>query len=210
MKEQPAQLQFNDVVFTSKKRTIKQLKAKLHRILVPFFSTIKEKEYQVSKLDSRFDLKKAWKDWSGDQEFVVAAKKLNDDNLTLEDAEIADTDYLLFESKIISNWFVKYADDIEKLKRSSNSRDSGIMVTNDMKTFPPGAKKGLTGLQNLGNTCFMNSAIQCLSNTYELTSYFLTNEYEKDINSANPLGAGNNKFLVFTLKEANLLLLTVG
>ena len=50
------------------------------------------------------------------------------------------------------------------------------------------SKHGLTGSINLGNTCYMNSAIACLSNTLELTNYFLTRKYEKDINENNQAG----------------------
>ncbi|KAI1890188.1 hypothetical protein AGOR_G00171110 [Albula goreensis] len=43
--------------------------------------------------------------------------------------------------------------------------------------------QGLVGLRNLGNTCFMNSIIQCLSNTHNLRDYCLHNSHRRDLNN---------------------------
>ena len=68
------------------------------------------------------------------------------------------------------------------------------------------SKKGLCGLRNLGNTCFMNSGLQCLSHIKELTDYFLSGEYQKHINKTNPLGTQGELSLEYAKMIKNLWL----
>ena len=75
----------------------------------------------------------------------------------------------LYKSK-----FTRYDTNLEKFKNDLNLENN----------------HGVCGSINLGNTCFMNSSIACLSNCSELTEYFLRKIYTEDINKSNIDGAG--------------------
>jgi len=78
--------------------------------------------------------------------------------------------------------------DSQKIDHISPFTRTIIDVRDLERILKKGSNHGVCGGHNLGNTCFMNSSIACLSNCTELTTYFLTGKYEKAINKKNKLG----------------------
>jgi len=80
---------------------------------------------------------------------------------------------------------------INNIENNYNNNERDVRRRNN--SMPPINKKPielyiqptLIGLNNIGATCYMNATLQCLSQTEDLTNYFLLKKSEKYINSIN-------------------------
>uniref|UniRef100_A0A9J8CMM4 ubiquitinyl hydrolase 1 n=1 Tax=Cyprinus carpio carpio TaxID=630221 RepID=A0A9J8CMM4_CYPCA len=99
---------------------------------------------------------------------------LDDEDHTLESLKILDEQHLVIE---VRNKDMSWPEEMSFIANSSKI---------DRHKVP--TEKGATGLSNLGNTCFMNSSIQCVSNTKSLTEYFISGRHLYELNRTNPIG----------------------
>lgn len=70
-------------------------------------------------------------------------------------------------------------------KEAGNSSD---LSRSDFVTVVNIGRRGRVGLQNLGNSCYLNSILQCLSHIQPLTSFFLSNAYVGEVNEGSLFG----------------------
>ncbi|XP_059089998.1 ubiquitin carboxyl-terminal hydrolase 8-like [Tigriopus californicus] len=70
---------------------------------------------------------------------------------------------------------------IDRLAKPGMSSSFGG-ARNFQPVWKSNQEKGLTGLKNLGNTCYMNSVLQCMSNFPILAQFFMESNFQKQIN----------------------------
>ncbi|XP_071439299.1 ubiquitin carboxyl-terminal hydrolase 15-like [Hetaerina americana] len=109
----------------------------------------------------------------------IQCEPLNKLDKTIQEVGISQGQTIVVETPTAKGaWAAK------PLRESNVSPNTGA---NERRQAP---QPGICGLWNLGNTCFMNSVLQCMSNCPPITDYFLNGEHHRELNTNNPLGMG--------------------
>ena len=189
------------IVYESRYSTVEQLKERLADIKRKDQTNVRLWKASIPKQFNEF-YQNNLKEYQMDGEIKIDGELLKQRYSKIVDINISMDDFIIVEWK----WDSKFIFILEESKndvaktaiKSIKMEEVKIKLENydplrflkiDLRSmFHNNSNQGLCGLSNLGNTWFMNSALQWLSNTTELTKYFISGWYINEINYENPLG----------------------
>lgn len=106
----------------------------------------------------------------------------------------------------LTSWFgPKKPEDLSKLSfeelRDKNRERREVLLENfaQMPIAEHKLSRGLVGLSNMGNTCYMNAALQCITKTADLRDYLLQMKWFPELNAVSAMGTEGELFIEFVV-----------
>jgi len=189
LRQENIKIKFN---LNQKLEMYNQYKNKTQKIIINLKYKIKENEFFISKNKNTFNINEEELN-KKIKEVNKKEKEINNKIAFLEDKEnLIEEENKKFElNKKLNNDLILKNKQLEKeisnkeniYNNFFNDNILNLSGSRDNKEEPLNLykKPTLVGLNNFGATCFMNSTLQCLSQTKGLTNYFLNGKNEENI-----------------------------
>ena len=146
---------------------------------------IKEKQKMILKFQNDIEDNKKIK--IENNSLILKNQQLQKDNQEFESIKIKlqKENAILNQKNLELSSFIKKLENMNQFHKKSNSADYkkiNRVVPKPLETYN---SPTLIGLNNIGATCFMNSTLQCLSQTKQLANYFLNIKNKEAIRNNN-------------------------
>jgi len=171
----------NDIqkIYVSKNITERDFIEKCERIVKELMKSKGEAEFRVWKVkETAEELFKKFSIDSSTQQVIIKGKILNDNELLIENNEKR---LILIEFTVSGKGFIAEPLTAKTIQRQRGDFSFARQSFKDI--LPQNSSMGIAGIENITNSCYMNSGIQCLSYCTELSKYFLLGLHKQDLKS---------------------------